>query len=394
MQTFAKYRFISVLTRPAFLLVLGIFFCLPALATGTSHPSQNETEKSANATVNADTSHALTEGEHGSAHQDSKKLNPSKIILEHVLDGYSFHFFDYGGHTYGIDLPVIVYASGRGWSVFSSARFNHGHTPYHGFKLEENKIVAVDEAGNVDEHIAVMDLSITRNVAQMFLGVLLLFLIALFVANVYKKKYSEQQATAPKGLQNAVESVIVFVRDDIAKPNLGKKSESYLPFLLSVFFFILINNLLGLIPGSANVTGNIAFTLVLSIVAFVLMLISSTKTFWMHIAWPPNVPFFVKFILIPVEFLGIFTKPFALMIRLFANMLAGHIIIICFVITIFVLAELTKAAGWGFSPVSVAFMVFIYAIELLVAFIQAYIFTTLTSVFIGQMMEGSDGEHH
>jgi F-type H+-transporting ATPase subunit a len=193
-----------------------------------------------------------------------------------------------------------------------------------------------------------------------------------------------------------MEPVITFVRDEVSKPNLGKKSDKYLPFLLTVFFFILINNIVGLIPGSANVSGNIAFTAVLGIIAFVVILASTNKHYWGHIFNPPGVPFGVKLILVPVEFLSVFIKPFALIIRLFANMVAGHIIIICLISLIFIFGQLSVYAGWGASPLAVGFTIFIYFIEVLVAFLQAFIFTMLTAVFIGQAFEGShdDVDHH
>ena len=193
---------------------------------------------------------------------------------------------------------------------------------------------------------------------------------------------------APSGLQNAIEPVITFIKDEVAIINLGHKYKKYMPYLLTVFFFILINNIFGLIPGTANVTGNIAFTMVLALISLVVILLSTTKHFWGHIFWPPGVPLPVKFILVPVEFAGIFIKPMALMIRLFANMVAGHIVITCFIMLIFIFGGMSKVAGWGFSPVSILFTVFIYLIEILVAFIQAFIFTNLTAVFIGQAMEG------
>ena len=191
--------------------------------------------------------------------------------------------------------------------------------------------------------------------------------------------------------------MITFVRDEVAKPNLGHKVNKYLPYLLTVFFFILINNIFGLIPGTANVTGNIAFTVVLGVISFIVILFSSNSHYWGHIFNPPGVPIGVKFILVPVEFLSVFIKPFALIIRLFANMVAGHIIIICLISMIFIFAEkIAAGAGWGVSPVSLAFTIFIYFIEVLVAFLQAFIFTMLTAVFIGQAFEGShdDVDHH
>jgi F-type H+-transporting ATPase subunit a len=196
-------------------------------------------------------------------------------------------------------------------------------------------------------------------------------------------------------MQNMMEPVITFIRDEVAKPNLGHKYEKYFPYLLTVFFFILINNIFGLIPGTANVTGNIAFTIVLGVMSFIIITVSGNKHYWGHIVNPP-VPFGIKFIMVPVEILGIFTKPVALIIRLFANMLAGHIIIICLISLIFIFGNISTGIGWGFSPVSIAFTTFIYLIEVLVAFIQAFIFTNLTAVFIGQAIEETHGhdDHH
>ena len=205
-------------------------------------------------------------------------------------------------------------------------------------------------------------------------------------------------ASAPSGWQNAVEPVITFVRGEVAKPNLGHAWKKCMPILLTIFFFILINNLFGLIPGAANVTGNTAFTITLGMVAFMVILFSSTKHFWGHLFWPPGVPIFIKPILIIIELMSFFIKPAALMIRLFANMVAGHIIILSFISLIFIFGAMNKVAGLGFSPVSILFTVFIYFIEILVAFIQAFIFANLTAVFIGQSLEGHHGEdadgHH
>jgi F-type H+-transporting ATPase subunit a len=217
------------------------------------------------------------------------------------------------------------------------------------------------------------------------------------VAGRYKKGVGV--TSAPQGSQSLLEPIITFVRDEVAKPNLGHKYDRYLPFLLTVFFFILVNNIFGLIPGSANVTGNIAFTVVLGLISFVVILFSSNKHYWGHIFNPPGAPLGVKFILVPVEFLSVFIKPFALIIRLFANMVAGHIIIICLISLIFIFGELNPIAGWGASPLSLAFTVFIYLIEVLVAFLQAFIFTMLSAVFIGQALEGdhhesAEGAHH
>ena len=314
--------------------------------------------------------------------QKEEKLDPSKIIMDHIKDAHEFHFFTAGNFHATIPLPIILYAPDNGVTLFSSARFGHeGEEDYKGYKLNEAKdIVAVDGS-------KVYDFSLTKNVVQMFISLFILVIIMLSVAKKYKS--GQGITSAPKGLQNLIEPVITFIRDDVAKPNLGKKANKYLPYLLTVFFFILINNLFGLLPGSANVTGNTAFTMVLGIISLIVILFSTNRHFWGHIFWPPGVPFLVKLILIPIELAGVLLiKPAALIIRLFANMVAGHIIILSFIVLIFIFGGMSKVAGYGFSPLSVAFAVFIYVIEILVAFIQAYIFTTLTAVFIGQSMEG------
>jgi F-type H+-transporting ATPase subunit a len=334
--------------------------------------------------------HAPATPEAQAQHGEQKEgatFNPGTLIMEHIGDNHDFHFFDWKGHPVSVPLPIIVYAPQRGLSVFSSSKFEHGHASYDGYKMEHNHIYAVDAQGNKDESVKVFDFSITKNVVQMILALIVLVVMLTSVANAYKKKGSKQ---APSGLQGAIEPIVTFIRDEVGKVNLGSKYEKYMPYLLTVFFFILINNLFGLIPGSANVTGNIAFTVVLGVISFFVILFSTNKHFWAHIFNPP-VPGFVKPIMVPVEFLGIFTKPFALIVRLFANMVAGHIVITCFIMLIFIFGAMSKVAGWGFAPVSILFTVFIYFIEILVAFIQAFIFTNLTAVFIGQAFEG---EHH
>lgn len=359
------------------------------------------------------------EGQHAGgatgAHAEKEGFDANEVIFSHIMDAHEYHFLDITDengqkHPIGIPLPVILYAEGKGFSVFMSSRFEHGHAAYDGYRMLDRHFMAehgLDTVKNasgaplykagqiylVDEHgmpradAKFYDISLTRNVTQMLLALAVLTWILLSMAGKYRRNGTGK---APSGMQNALEPVIAFVRDEVAKPNLGKRYQKYLPYLLTVFFFILVNNIFGLIPGSANVTGNIAFTMVFALISFVVILISTNKHFWAHIFNPP-VPGFVKGILVPVEILGVFTKPFALMIRLFANMMAGHIIIICLISLIFIFGGLSKGIGWGFSPVSIAFAVFIYLIEVMVAFIQAFIFTNLTAVFIGQAFEG---EHH
>ena len=199
---------------------------------------------------------------------------------------------------------------------------------------------------------------------------------------------------APKGFQNFIEVIVVFIRDEVAVPNLGQKAGKFVPLLLTIFFFIWINNLLGLLPGGANFTGNIAVTAFLALVAFIVMMANSNKHFWAHLLNPPNVPFLVKCLLVLIELMSLIIKPVALMIRLFANMLAGHIVILSVICMIFIFAGLNKIVGGVFIPVSLAFSVFMFMLELLVAAIQAFIFANLTAVFLGQAMEGDHTEDH
>lgn len=318
---------------------------------------------------------------------ETGKFDPGAAILHHIADSHEFHFFDYKNSAgekvaASIPLPVILYSPQKGFDMFMSSKFEHGHAEYNGYRLEHDKVVPVEPG------VKVYDFSMTKNVVQMLLAVLVLIWLLTSIVKKYQK--GQGVTSAPKGIQNAIEPVITFVRDDIAKPNLGPKYMKYLPYLLTVFFFILINNIFGLLPGAANVSGNIAFTAMLGIISFFVILFSTNKHYWQHIFWFPGVPVPVKLLMLPVELLGVFTKPFALIVRLFANMTAGHIIILSFISLIFIFSEMSKGAGIGFTPVSIAFAVFIYLIEILVAFIQAYIFTNLTAVFIG----GAIGDHH
>ncbi|MBA4167194.1 MAG: F0F1 ATP synthase subunit A, partial [Chitinophagaceae bacterium] len=300
-----------------------------------------------------------------------KVFDANEVIFDHVLDAHEFHFLSYkdaGGkmHHVTIPLPVILYSPQKGFSTFMSSAFHHGEHEVDGYRLSGNKIVPVEEG------VKVYDISLTRNVVQMLLVLAGLVWMLISIGNKYSRGIGTKKA--PTGLQNAVEPVITFIRDEVAIPNLGHAYQRFLPYLLTLFFFILFNTLFGLIPGTANVTGNIAFTAVLGVISFIVISVNGNSHYWGHIFNPP-VPGAIKPILVLVEVLGVFTKPFALIIRLFANMVAGHIIIICLISLIFIFGGLNKGIGWGFSPVSIAFSVFIYLIELLVGFIQAFIFT-------------------
>tara|TARA_X000001036_G_scaffold437630_1_gene483381 strand:- start:1009 stop:2031 length:1023 start_codon:yes stop_codon:yes gene_type:complete len=309
----------------------------------------------------------------------SDGFNPTPHILHHIADSYEWHLWG----DVSIPLPVILYTE-SGFDVFMSSDFHHGKSKvFKGervYKIDHHKIV--EEQGK-----EFTNLSITKNVASMMLSTILLFLILAKTRKNYKNKKE-----APKGLQAFLEPVILFVREDIIKSNIGPKHEKYTMFLLTVFFFILINNLLGLTPGAANVTGNISVTFVLSVFTFAIITFSANKGYWKHLVKPPGTPIPLLPIMIPIEIFGVFTKPFALMIRLFANITAGHIIIFSLISLIFVASNNGEnvLAGWSVAPISVLFVLFIFLIEILVAFLQAYIFTLLSAVFIGLAVKEED----
>jgi F-type H+-transporting ATPase subunit a len=302
------------------------------------------------------------------------------------------------GHT-EIPLPVILYNANRGLSLFSSARFEHGHKTYAGYMLHEGKVVAVNETGEVDAHSATIneeltagttDISITKNVMTMFIVIILMMVIFTNVANAYTRK---RKGLAPTGLQNAIEPIILFMRDEVIKPSIGHKYEKYLPYLLTVFFFIWIANLLGLIPvfpGGANLTGNISISMTLALFTFVIVTFSANKNYWEHVFVMPGVPKPILLLLTPIEIIGVFLRPFVLMIRLFANITAGHIIALSFFCLIFIFGQNGAGVGLAVSPLSLVFTIFMTTLELLVAFLQAYVFTMLSAVYIGAAVE----DHH
>jgi F-type H+-transporting ATPase subunit a len=325
--------------------------------------------------------------------QESKeqKFDAKKTILEHIGDSHSWPFaFPFVKEKH-LPLPVILYTD-KGIEIFSSAKVTTEDTlkdkgiyqgKYHSYKLAENKIVVVDASGNIDEAASkkVLDFSITRNVASLFMSIIILLVIFFKISSSYRTR----QGKAPKGLQSFLEPLIMFVRDDIAIPNMGYKYERFMPLLLTIFFFILLNNLMGMIPffpGGYNLTGNIAVTAVLSVIILFVVNLNGNRHYWKHIFVPD--PWWLFIIMIPVELVGVISKPVALTIRLFANITAGHILILSLVSLIFILGTI-----WV-SPVSVVFVVFMDGIELLVAFLQAYIFTLLSALFIGM----ATMEHH
>ena len=328
------------------------------------------------------------------AEEEDKTFDPGSMIIGHVTDAHSWHMFDYCSkdgveHAVAIPLPVILINDGH-VDVFMSSRFHHGHADYKGYRLvgggaDMETIVCVDAEGNVLDKKPV-DLSITKTSAAIIIAVVLLIVIVFIARAGYKKRPNQ----APKGLQSLVEMLVVFVRDSIARPMVGEKHyKRYLPYLLTLFFFIFFCNILGLIPffpAGANITGNIAVTATLALITFLITNISGNKHYWMDIFNTPGVPAWLKiFPLMPlVEVIGVFTKPIVLMIRLFANITAGHIMILSFMALIFILGGIFGAVtAGGVTVVSVFMSVFISLLECLVAYIQAFVFTMLTALYIG-----------
>jgi len=309
-----------------------------------------------------------------------EEFNAGKMIMEHVVDNHEWHIATFGHTHVTIPLPVILLYDGKLYSFWTSKFHNPDHS-YKGFKLEKGKIIAEE-----DHEKTVYDFSITKTVLAILFSSILLLWIFISVANRYKRNPKE----APKGLQSLLEPLIIFIRDDIAKSSIGeKKYEKFMPYLLTLFFFIFLNNMLGLIPifpGGANVTGNIAVTMVMAVFTMILTTINGNRHYWVDIVNTPGVPWWLK-IPIPlmpvVEIIGIITKPFVLMVRLFANITAGHIIVLGFVSLVFIFGSISAVLGYGVSIVSVAFIVFMDLLEILVAFIQAYVFTLLSALYFG-----------
>ncbi len=329
--------------------------------------------------------HPKAAQEASASHDKPTKYDPGKMIMDHVTDAHDWHLFGEGHDAVSISLPVILYVKSTGFVTFSSSNFQHGHAAYDGFELNEKGSVVWEDELNTE---SIYDLSITKNVFAMMLAVLSLMLITIGMARSYRKR----EGKAPKGFHNLIEPLILFIRDDVARASIGYKADKYLPMLLSIFFFIFVNNLFGLIPifpGGANVTGNIAVTMVLAVFVFLTVNLNANKYYWKHI-FIPDVPVWMYVIIIPIEIMGLVLKPFVLMLRLFANITAGHIIILGFFSLIFIFGAMKPGLGLAVSPLSVAFTVFMSLLELLVAFLQAYVFTLLTAIYIGSAIE----EHH
>ncbi|MEM7572392.1 MAG: F0F1 ATP synthase subunit A [Bacteroidota bacterium] len=367
--------------------------------------------------------------------------DPATVTLGHIADANEFHLF---GH-FAVPLPVFAYAPGEGWTIGLSSMFDHGHTAIDGYVLNHGRINRVATPGfpmdgevQLDsEHVTTKsievngkvkdvgficydgneyqldapstldggmlgggltsfyDFSITKNVFTMLLAAILLIWLWTSIA----RKYKQREGQAPRGVQGFFEPFFTFIRDEVSIPMIGEhKYEKFQPFIMTIFFFVLFCNLLGLVPffpGSANVTGNIAVTLVLAVLAFLVTNLNGNRHYWEHVLWMPGIPAWVKTILTPVEILGLFIKPFSLMIRLFANIAAGHIIILSLIGLIFIFGNSGESFGGGVVGVILggAFTAFMNLIELLVAFLQAFIFAILTASYIGAAVEEHHHEH-
>ena len=318
--------------------------------------------------------------------ENSSDIDVNELVFGHINDAYWWHIVSFGDCHVSLPLPVIIKGN-DGWHVFSSRHIEE-EGEYAGFYLAEGgtydgKLVTKNEKG---EEIRPLDLSITKNVLGMFINGALLVFCILSCARWYKKHSFEEEA--PRGGVGMMESLILMIYNDLIKECVGPDYRRYAPYLLTAFFFILISNLMGLVPifpGGANITGNIAITFVLAMCTFIMTNLFGSKTYWKDVFWP-EVPVWLKapVPMMPViEFFGLFTKPFALMVRLFANIMAGHAIILSLLAIIFITVKLGPVINGPMTVISVAFAMFMTALEVLVAFIQAYVFTMLSAVFIG-----------
>lgn len=435
-----KAKFLNII---AVTVLLSLPFVGAAQAHGDhNHNTPNHSENHVTPTQghNDPAQHGET-ASHGTsdttAHHDAchvshdEKLDLTNVIMEHIGNTNEFHLWGHGHESVSIPLPCILYSSKDGLTTCLSNKFHHGFTSYNKYVLYEGVVHRVnddnlpsfpkeavevvslkpektkdgeigyicynDQKYPLEKHsklganTSFIDFSISKNVFTMLLAGLLLVGIFFSVAKAYKIRKNE----APRGLQNFMEPVVNFIIDEVAKPMLGHNYMKFLPYLLTVFFFILSINLLGLIPifpGGANVTGNIATTLVLAVLTFIITNLNGNKDYWGHIFWMPGVPTAMKIFLAPIELLGIFIKPVSLMIRLFANITAGHIIVLSLIGLIFVFGENGKNLVGGVTGVFAGglFTLFLSVIELIVAFIQAFIFTILSASYFAAATE----EHH
>jgi F-type H+-transporting ATPase subunit a len=407
-----KNSFLTPLSRKislTFLVALFSGFVLAANAP-QEHSDGHATEHEE--TTEAVSHDSAEVADHSDAHHED--FSAGDMIMEHIRDAHDWHLWGDHDNAVSIPLPIIAYIPGEGITMFSSSHFHHGHDSYEGLFLDGQKLIRVDEndqplmvdsASQVENEdgsmetvtelvpAPVYDFSITKNAFSIMFASILILWLMIGVGRAYKKN----PGRAPRRMQNAVETCICFVRDEIARPLIGeKKHEKFMPFLLTIFFFIWINNMLGLVPffpGGANTTGNIAIPLVLATFVFVITNINGKKHYWRHTFAMPGIPWPVLIILTPIEIAQIFIRPIVLMIRLFANIMAGHIAMLVFFSLIFIFSNNGESlvGGYGAAVPSVAFTIFLFFLELLVAAIQAYVFTLLSAIYFGMAVAE---DHH
>lgn len=311
--------------------------------------------------------------------QHEEEENPTGFIMHHIKDAHEWHFATIGHKHITLHLPIILYSPDRGLEFFMSSDFvdpvSHERIWHEGYTIDAHEHVVAEDPSR-----AFYNFSITKNTAMLFLVLFVVGFLALKTASHYKKHPN----TAPKGVAAFMEPLVIFIRDEIAKPNIGPKYKRYMPYLLTLFFFVLVANIMGLMPGAANLTGNIAATFVLAIITFIITNVSGNKDYWKHVFATPGVPFYILPVMVVVEFIGLFTKPFSLMIRLFVAITAGHIVILSLIGLNFIFTS------YAVGVASSLLVVFINIIELLVATIQAYVFTLFSSMYIGAAVQ----EHH
>ena len=323
----------------------------------------------------------------GVEHEQSSEIDVGEILFGHIGDSYGWHITDWKGKHVTIPLPCIVHSS-TGWHFFMSSKIEHGHEHEGHFISEEGRYEdKIVERGADGELVRPFDISITKNVASLMFAAVLLISLVLATTRWYRRHDASEEA--PQGFAGLMEMMIMMVNDDIIRPSVGEKHyRKYSPYLLTAFFFIFVCNLMGLIPffpGGANVTGNIAVTMMMALFTFIAINVFADKNYWKEILWP-DVPMFLKFpipIMQTIELFGVISKPFSLMVRLFANIMAGHMMVLGLVSVIFVTVKLGPVINGSMTVIAMLFGLVINCLELLVAFIQAYVFTMLSAVFIG-----------
>ncbi|RMG27860.1 MAG: ATP synthase F0 subunit A [Bacteroidetes bacterium] len=345
--------------------------------------------------------------------EQKEEFNPSETIVHHILDTHDWHLTDIPGkdengnriyHPVALHLPWFFYDQGFHFASGTEALLEKGYVPYHdhlyklkpGVSTEEihiahGQVEHFDPETMADSDAHVIDLSVTKASLQMMIVGLLLLWVFISIAKAYQKRDGQ----APKGIQSLFEPIILFVRDDIAKEYLGEKADKYTPYLLSLFFFIWFSNMFGLLPINSNIMGNISVTGALAVLSFILVQANGSKDYWRHIIAMPGVPVAIVPLMTIIEIISLFVKPFALAIRLFANISAGHFMILSLVSLIFIMGKNGESVGGalGIMPITVLFTLAIFSLEMIVAIIQAYIFTLLTAVFIGMARETHDDHH-